>query len=207
MTRHLKFSVGEYYHIFNRGTEKRKIFLDKQDLYYFLDNLTIANRVGTKGTGEKEYKSSKGDENLVKIVAFALLPNHFHLLLNENIPGGISKFMQKLITSYVMYFNKKYKRSGVLFQGKFKAKTVADLTGISAYVNLNYLHHKYRVKKDLFKTSYFEYVDPANVKEFVCNKKEVKRILQISGGLKGYKKDAMQWAKVFKESHEKGYED
>ena len=206
--RKTQFVVGNYYHIFNRGVDKRKVFLSKGDLYYFLDNLIIFNRQGkipsaVDGTArEREKKKSRQAEPLVTIVAFAVLPNHFHLILKEITPGGISKFMQKTITSYVMFFNKKYERSGALFQGRFKNTEAKDLVAMSSYVNLNFVHHGYDTKNDLVKTSFFEYVDPNSVKELICDRSEVEKIIKISGGIDRYKNDAKIWSRIFVESHQ-----
>jgi len=79
-------------------------------------------------------------DSLVEIVAYCLLPNHFHLLIYEKDRGGISRFMQKLTTSYSMYFNKKYARTGGLLERPFKAKHVNDdsyLKYLFAYIHLN----------------------------------------------------------------------
>jgi putative transposase len=136
----------EIYHVYNRGTDKRDIFLDKKDYERFLALLYVCN--GTKPVQLNNYKgltleelliSEKG-EGLVDIAAYCLMENHFHLLLHQRIEGGISKFMQKLITGYTMYFNTKYKRSGVLFQGKFKSQHAGEdryLKYLLSYIHLN----------------------------------------------------------------------
>ncbi len=82
----------------------------------------------------------RGDELLVDICAYCLMPNHFHLLLRERVEGGISRFMQKLTTAYTMYFNKRYERSGTLLQGRFKATHASRdeyLSYLVAYIHLN----------------------------------------------------------------------
>jgi len=78
--------------------------------------------------------------NLVHILAYCLMPNHFHIIVKENSEGGVAKFMQKLSTSYAMYFNSKYKRTGSLFEGKFKSihvDTDGYLNYLFRYVHLN----------------------------------------------------------------------
>ena len=80
------------------------------------------------------------EENLVDIGSYCLMPNHFHILVHERAEGGISKFMQKLSTAYSMYFNTKYERTGVLFEGRFKAQhanTDNYLKYLFAYIHLN----------------------------------------------------------------------
>lgn len=79
-------------------------------------------------------------ETLVDVVAYCLMPNHFHLLLREKKEGGITAFMLKLSTGYSMYFNKKYERTGALFEGRFKARHVGEdeyLKYLFAYIHLN----------------------------------------------------------------------
>jgi len=79
-------------------------------------------------------------ETIINIGAYCLMPNHFHILVREKIEGGISKYMLKLLTSYSMYFNKKYKRTGGLFEGKFKSNHVDNdnyLKYLYSYIHLN----------------------------------------------------------------------
>ncbi len=142
--RNVSFSLGEYYHIYNRGNSKQKIFHDKEDHKRFVDLLYAINRDekfnfadSLKGISVYELD---GSNKLVSIGAYVLMPNHFHILLTENIEGGISRFMQKLSTAYAMYYNKKYDRTGSLFEGKFKAQhlnTDRYLKYIYSYIHLN----------------------------------------------------------------------
>lgn len=77
---------------------------------------------------------------LVDIAAYCLMPNHYHFLIQETAENGISKFMQKLITAYSMYFNKRYERSGPLFSGVFKARHIDSdryLKHAFSYIHLN----------------------------------------------------------------------
>lgn len=142
------FSVGEYYHIYNRGTEKRDIFLDKADYLRFIvllyisnntDVVHISNLINQGETLMKILNINKKD-SLVSIGAYCLMPNHFHLLIKEKTENGISKFMGKLATGYSMYFNKRYERTGKLFEGVFKS-THADsdeyLKYLFSYIHLN----------------------------------------------------------------------
>lgn len=146
------FTEGGYYHIYNRGNSKQNIFLDKQDYLVFQSFLYLMNmeqRVTTRETGESAY-SYKRDTSLVSIGAYCLMPNHFHVLLTQVSENGISKFMQKVSTGYVMYFNKKYKRTGGLFEGKFKSKCIEDdryLRYLYSYIHLNPL----KLKNSLWK--------------------------------------------------------
>lgn len=144
MERKFKFSEQEYYHVYNRGVEKRDIFLDNKDRERFLKLLFLcngSNRVIVKDLpqGRPLGEVDRG-EKLVDIGVYCLMPNHFHILIKEIKSGGVTKFMSKLSTSYSMYFNSKYKRSGALFQGKFGAGQINDdnhLKYLFAYIHLN----------------------------------------------------------------------
>mgnify|MGYP001572950378 CR=1 FL=1 len=145
MERKFKFAVGEYYHVYNRGSDKRSIFLNDVDRDRFIKLLYLAN--GSKSVrlcdlprGFPSWWTIDRGETLVSVGAYCLMPNHFHLLLREKIENGITKFMLKLTTGYSMYFNKKNDRTGALFQGAFKAQSVQDdrhLNYLFAYIHLN----------------------------------------------------------------------
>lgn len=155
-----KYSVKNYitpayYHIFNRGVEKRKIFLDKQDYHVFLaylktylspkDTSNLQTIITSTSTSSKEKDQAikllrlKNYFPDITLNCFALLPNHFHLLLCQR-KNLISNFMNSLCTRYSMYFNRKYKRQGVLFQDVYKAvltDTDEQLLHLSRYIHLN----------------------------------------------------------------------
>jgi putative transposase len=145
MARKEIFAVGEYYHIYNRGTDQRVIFSDERDSNRFISLLYLAN--GTvvldlwrQGGTLKEVVTLERGETLAEICAYCLMPNHFHLLLREKQNRGVSAFMQKLTTAYTMYFNKRNNRNGALFQGSFKAKHVEGdeyLKYLVSYIHLN----------------------------------------------------------------------
>jgi putative transposase len=133
------FAPGEYYHLYNRGTEKRRIFLDEQDYDHFLFLMYVCNTaksIELRNVGENFDRG----ETIVDIGVYCLMPNHFHLLVHEKIEAGISKYMLKLMTSYSMYFNKKYERTGKLYEGVFKsthAGTDRYLKYLYSYMHLN----------------------------------------------------------------------
>lgn len=141
-----------YYHIYNRGVEKRTIFQDEQDYKTFLVYLKYALSAPPK---PEEYKKTftlqgspfkgvprlpKNFQNKIQLLAFCLMPNHFHLLLKQTDKDSLKYFMLSLITRYSMYFNKKYNRVGSLFQGIYKAALVNNeeyLLHLSRYIHLN----------------------------------------------------------------------
>lgn len=144
--RKFSFMPGEFYHVYNRGNSKQKIFHTKSDYEHFISLLYLCNTnlnlnlyISEKTKGFDRY-SVEREDLLVDIGAYCLMPNHFHLLLTECEEGGVSKFMQKLSTAYVMYYNKKYSRTGGLFEGKFKSQYIDNdtyLKYIFSYIHLN----------------------------------------------------------------------
>jgi REP element-mobilizing transposase RayT len=138
------FAPGEIFHCYNRGVDKRTVFEDPHDYIYFLKLLRHFNTSSVSGSLKMVEKKEPVNPP-VTILAYCLLPNHYHLLLRCNdVEGGLSKYMQRVGGGYTMYFNQKYERSGSLFQGKFKAKLVQSdsyLKHIIAYVGYNNLVH------------------------------------------------------------------
>jgi putative transposase len=119
------FSKRFYYHVYNRGNWKLPVFLDTQDYYFFLKKMKILSRQ---------------DRCNINIGAYCLMDNHYHLVIKQLSKVSLSKFMQRLITSYSMYLNKKYHRVGHTFQGRFKARLIRsrnDLEHLIAYIQRN----------------------------------------------------------------------
>ncbi len=164
--RDIIFQSNSYYHIYNRGVDKRKIFIDEKDYFRLLLSLREFNNINPTGgllLRQNTNKPPKGLKDLlevkplVKIICYALLPNHYHLLLQQIKDSGISKFMEKISNSYTQYINQKNNRSGSLFQGPFKAiqiKSDAQLLYISAYINGNAEIHKVAKAKQWSWSSY-----------------------------------------------------
>jgi putative transposase len=141
-----KFINGEFYHIYNRGVEKRNIFQEVSDYFRFIFCLyelndkklikmrdRILERKAREHTGATRVSDR---EMLVEVIIFCFMPNHYHLVLRQLVDGGISLFMKKLANGYTGYFNEKYSRKGIgaLFQGRFKAVHVKDDKQLQALV-------------------------------------------------------------------------
>jgi len=146
---------GEHYHIFNRGNNKQTIFFDKKDkvrflfliiyfqAYIFFENIGrqvsyyIKNEVfNIDADLEKKLLNKRN----VELINFVLMPNHFHLVLCEFKEGGISQYMQRVLCAYTKYFNTKYKKSGHVFQGPYKAVNIKNnnqLLYLSTYIHRN----------------------------------------------------------------------
>lgn len=139
------------YHIYNRGVEKRKIFLDEQDykvfltcLKQYLSNPEFEPKRQILQGQTLQYHPSKNYFTQIELLAFCLMPNHVHLLIKQTDKNSIQKFTQSLFTRYSIYFNRKYKRSGPLFQGRYKATNVINkdyLLDVSRYIHKNPLKY------------------------------------------------------------------
>ncbi len=135
---------GGYYHIYNRGVEKRDIFLDKQDCVVFQRYLKLyladPSEVAKIDVPRIRTFLQNNMHGELDLLSFALMPNHIHLQIKQKNKDSIVRFMKRLTTSYVMYFNRKYKRVGPLFQNAYKASLVRGdsyLLHLSRYIHLN----------------------------------------------------------------------
>ncbi len=202
--------TGEYYHIYNRGVDKRDIFGDLKDLERFKESIKQFNQVEAIGSLEMYYKSISEralephprikKEPLVAIVAFCINPNHFHFLLKQLVDGGISKFMQKFQGGYTSYFNEKNKRSGSLFQGTFKSKLIKNdnyFRKTFGYVNQNYLVHDMPKSKLHFIFSSDKEYD-SGLFNFV-SKKEGQSMLEVFQGKNNLKEHCKEIISIIRE--------
>lgn len=193
--KHPKFANGEFYHVYNRGVDKRNIFADSYDLHRFfqsMDEFNVAEPIGSIYEAsflDPTVTSKRKRKRLVKIIAYCLNPNHHHFILQQVRENGVSEFMKRLAGGYTWYFNNKHKRSGSLFQGTFKAKHINSneyLLHLSAYVNLNHrVHQLGGLTAKLTKASWDEYA--SNSSESFCEKKI---ILDQFSNRRDYKKFA-----------------
>jgi putative transposase len=127
-----------FYHVYSRGLNKQQIFRDQADFVKFLRlferYLSLAESKNEIGISFPNYF------NRIELVAFCLMSNHFHLLIYQRQQSAMTQFMRSLLTSYSMYFNKKYKRRGPLFESNYKASLISDdayLEHITRYIHLN----------------------------------------------------------------------
>lgn len=136
------FKQGNYYHVANYGVDKRTIFQDEEDyrtFLYYLKVYLLPKNVIEKMPNLPKRMLTKSRNAEVELIAYSLMPNHFHMLLVEKEAGGISLFMKQLSNAYTKYFNERQKRSGSLFEGPFKAAEVKSehLTQVVRYIHLN----------------------------------------------------------------------
>lgn len=140
-----EYEAGAYYHIYNRGVEKRLIFLDDQDYKTFLSYLkfylTDPDLQGDSSqVAISPSKKLKNYQKEINLLCYCLMPNHFHLLIHQNSETAINYFMRSLSTKYVRYFNTRYKRVGHLFQDTYKAVKIEaenQWVHLSKYIHRN----------------------------------------------------------------------
>ncbi len=158
--------TGQYYHVYNRGVDKRNIFITKKDVDRFVESIYKFNQtevIGSIRNARKNETAPKAlsEKPLVAFVAYCINPNHFHFVLKQLVDGGIAKFMQKLQAGYTYYFNLKNSRTGVLLQGTFKSHIMNSenyFNKILGYTNKNYqVHNIPKNKMDLVLASDYEY--------------------------------------------------
>lgn len=167
-----------YYHIYNRGVEKRKIFLDEEDFKVFLsflktylspkDEKNLREQLMNPNLGYKERRKIERELSLnnfygkIKLLVFCLMPNHFHLLIKQKNSEMIGQFMNSLCTRYTLYLNKKYKRTGHLFEGIYKAvlvKSDAQLLQLSRYIHKQSLSiNMYKEWNNIYPSSFKDYL-------------------------------------------------
>jgi len=209
----------ELFHTLNRGVDKRKIFMDDQDYFRFIHDLFEFNDKDWVNTTFYYFHKSndiasrkierKQRKLLVDIHAFCLMPNHYHLLLSPLVENGIPTFMKKLNMGYAKYFNEKYKRSGALFEGRYKSvgvKEEAHFIHLPYYIHCNPLDlitPEWREKRlDNYQkainflesyrwSSHLDYLGKNNFLSVI------KRnfLLEVFGGTNNYKKSIYRWLK------------
>ena len=132
-----------YYHLYNRGWNRTEIFLDDEDYRYF--EYLLSRHLSPKVVKDKQGREYPHHYPLLHLNAYCLMPNHFHLLVYQDDENGIKKLASSVLTAYTMYFNKRHKRRGPLFENTYKAVRVDSdqyLMHITRYIHLN--HQRYR---------------------------------------------------------------
>jgi len=214
-----KSIIGEeIFHILNRGVDKRNIFLEDGDYFRFIHNLfefNDANSISNSGHFFNQTQSidlrnrydKKPREFIIEILAFCLMPNHFHLLVKQKEEGGITKFMRRLSIGYANYFNQKYKRSGTLFEGRYKSILINQdrhFNYLPYYIHLNPLDlvmpewrsgkiQNYQKAIQFLKnyrwSSHLDYLGNKNFPS--VTQREL--LLEMSGGSNNYSKGIENW--------------
>lgn len=174
--RKIKIVPNEYYHIYNRGNNKQSIFFDNRDWIRFLFliiyfqaikcafyNLSrfVSHFVRHRVFNIKEEQTREIIKNrYTKLICFSLMPNHFHLLIQEGREKGIPQYMQRVLNAYTKYYNTKYEKSGHLFQGPYQiihVKSNEQLLYLSAYIHRNpYEIREWKNKEEKYPWSSFQ---------------------------------------------------
>ncbi|HEY4519326.1 MAG TPA: transposase [Candidatus Paceibacterota bacterium] len=216
MKRDAQITAGEIYHVYNRGVDKRKIFMDDNDHLRFIHDLfefndedkTLNNgfrfNSSAIATGQQYLKQRK---LLVEILVFALMPNHYHMLLKPCNDTGVSRFLKKVNGGYAQYFNKKYGRSGTLFESKFKAirlENDAHFIHMPYYIHANPLDiissewREGRLKNHLDALKFLKNYRWSSFPDYIGEKNfpsvtQRDFLLKISGGTQEYKNNFINW--------------
>ncbi len=221
--RKTEFEEGEYYHLYNRGNSKQKIFLDDKDRERFLKLLYLCNskqRIDFKNDIVKRkinvWDFQKG-ESIVNIGAWVLMPNHFHLYITPKtearLPSGnaITDFMHRVLTAYSKYFNARHQRTGSLFEGKFKSVHISkdnQARYLFSYIHLNpiklidtkWKENGIKNKKqaidflNLYEwSSYLDYLENARPENKVINRVD---FLKYFDSKKSFQEEIFDWINV-----------
>lgn len=170
-----KYEENGYYHIYNRGVEKRVIFEEESDYrifqYYIFVYLASPDKVRQNYPSLKFNLARNNLYSEVSLISYCLMPNHFHFLIKQITKDGITKFMRRMIDAYTRYFNQKYERVGSLLQGKFKASKIENdeyLLYLTAYIHQNPLKFAFKSNQlvNYFWSSYSSYIG-GQKKDFV----------------------------------------
>lgn len=207
-----KLVTEKYYHIYNRGVDKRNIFSNLKDVERFMDSIRLFSGELPIGSirdyfliPDAKRLEMEDMQKIVSVVQFCLNPNHFHLILKQEIDGGISEFMKRLQGGYTKYFNDKHKRSGSLLQGTFKSSNIEKegyFELIHPYVMWNNKMHNipedklYLVRSSLeeYKTGKYDLVD----------KVEAKNLLEMFGGMEKMSAHVREIISILRDCRGKG---
>lgn len=194
--------VNDYfYHIFNRGSEKRNIFMQPRDYKRFLQTVRYYQFSGPKPKFSQFTKTKLNslktlvEAKLIDIFCYCLMPNHFHFLLRQRQENGIAIFMSQISNSYTKYFNTKYERIGALLQGVFKSvpiETDEQLIHVSRYIHLNPVVSGLVKKLEHYLwSSYGEYITG---REGLCSTKEILNLFSSREQYRQFVEDQIDYA-------------
>lgn len=203
--RKIILATRETYHVFNRSLRRAPLFTNKQEFGLFLK----AGRYYLQPNPPVKFSIYRRQPNkykpdftgsLVKVVAYCLMPDHFHLILTQMEDTGIKTFIHRLANSYSHYFNLKHEQKGPVFESAFKAVRVEDqeqLTHLSRYIHLNpvtnflvedpieYDHSSYKIYLGKETTDFVDnaavmanFSSSADYKKFVLDQKDYQRELE-----------------------------
>ena len=205
--------TGELYHVFNRGLDKRTTFGNQAEFIRFYQTLkfyrfsnpplNLSKFLEINQSKREDYLETSWGEKLVSIKCYCLMPNHFHLLLEQLVDGGISRYLSQVLNSYTRYFNTKTKRVGQLFLDQFKNVLVENeeqLLHLSRYIHLNpYSSNVVSNLRGLEKyewSSLLEYIGGGE--ESVCDKDPVLASFKTRGSYRKFVFDRADYQRELK---------
>lgn len=215
-------ATNETYHVYNRGVEKRLIFLTRRDYLRFIELISYYRFIEcpVKFSYFKKLSNSERvdvlnklqahSDKLVDIYAFCLMPNHFHFLLKQLADGGISKFINKISNGFSHYFNIRHERVGHLFQGNFKAVRIEDdqqFIHVSRYIHLNPVNSYIIQPEKIVAYEYSSYPEYIRKKVGFCNTKEVLSLFSSIDKYKKFVEDQIDYARKLQEIKHLALED
>lgn len=222
--RRILFAEGEFYHLYNRGVDKRIVFTSAGEYKRFVSYLYALNgesgqRTNLHRIDPKDLLARPRTDPLVAIGSYCLMPNHFHILATPLVDDGIPKFMHRVLTAYTMYFNEKHERSGSLFQGTYKAQHAGRdeyLKYLFAYIHLNPAKlydrdWKERGPRDLEKLSariqayqYSSLREHLTKKFLIANPGPFPEYFERAGDMKAYLDDWLRYREEFASENAQG---
>lgn len=209
------FANNEFYHIFNRGVDKREIFSNFEDYERFILSMNLLNDNNDGLMIEwRDYKDINPQAELrsflklgfrkrkplIEIIAYCLNPNHYHFILKQIADKGIEKFLHKIGISHTKYYNAKHKRNGALFQGPYKSILIDSneyLLHLSAYVNKNNFIHGYNKNDNWKYSSMPDYLNERNGE--LVNKDVILKQFKNTDGYNEFLNEAALYTKNNKE--------
>lgn len=178
--RNISFANDYYYHVYNRGVDKQNVFFQDRDYRRFLQTFSYYQfaepkpRYSRRTTDSLLLFKPKIENASIELACYCLMPNHFHFLIKQRKEEGVSSFVSKLTNSYTKYINTKYKRTGPLFQGTFKAvfiETDEQSLHLSRYIHINPLISKITSNLDNYKwSSWKQYM---GIEAGMCNNRDI----------------------------------
>lgn len=204
------FANDQIYHIYNRSIERKSIFTTKWEYqrsldtlnYYHFSNLpfrfSYLQKLNKDIREKILFEINEGKDKLLEIIAFCLMPNHFHFMVKQIQNNGIIKFVSKFSNSYTKYFNTKHKRKGPLFEGIFQAnlvETEEQLVHLSRYIHLNPTSSYIIPQKDLLDYEWSSLPEYLNLKnKTICNKELVLNLFSSVADYKKFVLDQISYA-------------
>ncbi|MBI2592420.1 transposase [Candidatus Saccharibacteria bacterium] len=171
-----------YYHVYGRGHSNNEVFRDNDDYTVFLN--LFKRYLSNEPSRDKQNREYPWLQPEIDLLAFCLMPNHFHALIYQRTPDAMTKLFKSVITTYGMYFNKKYELLGPVFQSRFKALMIDRdnyLVHISRYIHLNPKDYKTWNFSSLpfyLRHQKAEWLKPGNILELFDGRTDYKKFIE-----------------------------